>query len=85
MYLLGAAEGPVITGWISDFCARRAANAHDSEAISPWDKALGLHDAMYVIPLLGFILVGVLFAASRTVGRDHQNLQRWMASVANKS
>jgi MFS family permease len=82
MYLLGAAQGPVITGWISDFGARRAASARGSAVITPWDKALGLHDAMYVIPLLGLLLVGVLFAASRTVGRDHQKLERWMAEAS---
>jgi hypothetical protein len=34
-------------------------------------KAVGLHDAMYLIPILNTVLVVVLFAASRTVKRDY--------------
>jgi len=33
-------------------------------------RALGLHDAMYVIPLLSLGLAAVLYAGSRTIGRD---------------
>jgi MFS family permease len=40
--------------------------------------ATGLHDAMYVVPLLGSLLVLVLYAASRTVKGDHEKLQKWM-------
>lgn len=67
MYLLGAFLGPVVTGWLSDTLARRAA---DTGPIEEWHRAVGLHDAMYVIPALNVGLVAVLFAASRTVGRD---------------
>ncbi len=37
---------------------------------------------MYVIPALGALLTLVLFAASRTVGRDTERLQRWMRESA---
>ena len=67
MYLLGAVLGPVATGWLSDHFARRAAGADGAAAVSELHKAVGLHDAMYVIPLLNAALVVVLFAASRTV------------------
>jgi predicted MFS family arabinose efflux permease len=43
-------------------------------------KAVGLHEAMYIIPLLSIALVVVLFAASRTVTKDHRRLQEWMAA-----
>jgi len=33
-------------------------------------RAVGLHDAMYVIPALAFCCALVLFAASRTVAAD---------------
>jgi MFS family permease len=79
MYFLGAVLGPVATGWISDHLARRAATADGSEAITEWHKAAGLHDAMYIIPALGLVLVGVLLAAARTVQGDHEKLQRRMA------
>lgn len=75
MYLLGAGLGPIGTGLISDFFARRAAGSHP---MTEDFKAEGLHQAMYVIPLLGALLVLVLFAASRTVAKDRENLQRWL-------
>jgi hypothetical protein len=37
-------------------------------------KAVGLHDAMYLIPALGTVLALVLFIASRTVKGDYQRL-----------
>jgi MFS family permease len=71
MYFLGAVLGPVATGWVSDRCARRAAAADGSPAVTEWHKAVGLHDAMYLIPVLNAALVVVLFAASRTVKGDY--------------
>jgi MFS family permease len=70
MYCLGAVLGPVATGWTSDFFARRAAAADGSSTVTELHKALGLHGAMYLIPVLAAVLVVVLFAASRTVTRD---------------
>jgi MFS family permease len=70
MYCLGAVLGPVATGWTSDFFARRAAESDGSSDVTDLHKAVGLHDAMYLIPALGAVLVVVLFAASRTVARD---------------
>jgi hypothetical protein len=81
MYLLGAAVGPVATGWVSDYCARRAAG---SEPVTELHKALGLHDAMYVIPILDAALVVVLFAASRTVSGDFLRLQKRMQVGASE-
>jgi MFS family permease len=76
MYLLGAVLGPVGTGWVSDYLARQAAG---SEAVTELHKAVGLHQAMYLVPFLDMALVVVLFAASRTVQGDalrrHQRLQ----------
>ncbi len=72
MYLLGAALGPVGTGWLSDTFARRAADAAGSSVVLPEHGAIGLRDAMYIVPLLNVALVVVLFAASRTVRRDIQ-------------
>jgi hypothetical protein len=44
-------------------------------------KAMGLYHAMYLLPCLGILLVVVLFAASRTVGKDHDRMQKWMATA----
>jgi MFS family permease len=71
MYLLGAVLGPVATGWASDYFARAAAAADAASSPTEWHKAVGLHGAMYLIPILNTALVVVLFAASRTVKRDY--------------
>jgi predicted MFS family arabinose efflux permease len=76
MYLLGGALGPVATGWVSDYFARQAAAAGAGDAAA---RALGLHHALYLVPALGVVLVGVLFVASRTVTADHRRLQEWCA------
>jgi MFS family permease len=70
-YLLGAALGPVATGWISDYFARQAALADGAEKITAAHRAVGLHNAMYVVPALDAILVLILFAASLTVKKDY--------------
>jgi MFS family permease len=71
MYCLGAVFGPLATGWVSDYFARRAAQADGSSAVLEIHKAIGLHDAMYLVPILNAALVIVLFAASRTVTSDY--------------
>jgi MFS family permease len=72
MYFLGAVLGPVATGWVSDAFARRAAAADNSTVVTELHKAVGLHDAMYLIPVLNAVLVVVLFVAARTVTGDVQ-------------
>jgi MFS family permease len=81
MYFLGAVLGPVATGWASDYCARRAAAADGSAAVTEVHKAIGLHDAMYLIPLLNTALVVVLFAASRTVKADYLRCRKRMGDA----
>jgi MFS family permease len=84
MYLLGAVLGPVATGWLSDHLARRAADADGSAAVTELHKAVGLHDAMYLIPALNVALVVVLFAASQTVTADYQRRQRREEEAAGR-
>ena len=79
MYVLGASLGPLATGMTSDFFTRRAAAAagfaHASgRALEPF-RGAGLHAAMYAIPILSVALTAVLYAATRTVGRDMQRLE----------
>lgn len=77
MYLLGAAMGPYAMGALSDYYAGRAiAQGHAKD--DPLVRAYGLHDALYLVPILCFVLVLVMFAASRTVRRDYERLQEWM-------
>lgn len=86
MYALGASMGPVATGWLSDFLARRAATAAGMTvtgvaAIPEQFRALGLHQAMYTIPVLALILAAVLFAGASTVRQDIGDLQIWMGNI----
>ena len=85
MYLLGASLGPYGTGLLSDIFTTRAARAAGvieltQQALEPF-RAAGLRSAMYAIPILSVLLALVLFAASRTVKRDIENLQSWMRSI----
>jgi MFS family permease len=88
MYVLGASLGPVGTGFASDYFTAQAATAAGAgaltkEALEPF-RAEGLHSAMYIIPMLGALLALVLFAASRTVSKDMEKLQRWMRDSTAK-
>lgn len=46
-------------------------------ALEPF-RAEGLRVAMYAIPAPGALLTLALFAASRTVTKEAERLQRWM-------
>lgn len=81
MYFLGAVLGPLATGWLSDYFARRAAG---SATVTELHKALGLHDAMYLIPALDVALVLVLYAASRTVTGDYLLTRKRMEVAEDK-
>jgi predicted MFS family arabinose efflux permease len=70
MYLGGASFGPVITGNLSDRMARRAATAAGSTVVTEAAKAIGLRQAMFVIPAMAIGLALVLYAGSRTIEKD---------------
>jgi hypothetical protein len=72
MYVLGASLGPLATGMASDYFTRKAAAGAPLEPF----RGEGLHSAMYLVPLLSLILAGVLFAGSRTVGKDMDRMRR---------
>ncbi|MCZ2146153.1 MAG: MFS transporter [Bryobacterales bacterium] len=70
MYLLGGSFGPLLTGHISDWRARAAAEAAGSAVITEQFKAVGLRQAMLLIPALAVGLAFVLWAGSRTIVKD---------------
>jgi len=70
MYLCGASFGPLITGRLSDYLARNAAQAAGAVRIGEIYRAIGLHQAMYVIPAISVALAVVLYAGSRTIAAD---------------
>jgi hypothetical protein len=69
MYLGGASFGPVLTGRLSDRLALRAATAAGSPLTEAF-KAVGLHQAMLVIPALSLGLGLVLWAGAKTMAGD---------------
>jgi MFS family permease len=70
MYILGASMGPVGTGFLSDHFAVKAMTDAGATSMTEAFKAIGLHHAMYVIPVLALAAAAVLFAASRTMEND---------------
>jgi MFS family permease len=70
MYLLGASFGPLLTGKVSDMMARRAADAAGSAVITDAFKAVGLQQAMLMMPLLAVLLAVVLYAGAVTIVKD---------------
>ena len=79
MYLCGASFGPLLTGRVSDLMARRAADAAGSGVINEAARAIGLQQAMLLIPAFAVLLAFVLLMGSRTIGKD---LARREASAA---
>ncbi len=75
MYLCGASFGPLLTGRLSDLMARRAADAAGSAKITEAFKAIGLQQAMFVIPALSLLLAVVLYCGARTIVVDMRKRQ----------
>jgi MFS family permease len=69
-YVLGASFGPVLMGALSDHYARAAMLAAGASEMAIEFRALGLHTAMYVMPVLVLLCAGALFGASSTVAKD---------------
>ncbi len=63
-YLGGASWGPLATGRLSDFLAHRSGLGGEAA------RAIGLHNAMYVVPALAVVLAAVLWIAGRPSGRS---------------
>lgn len=72
VFYMFTALGLVLFGKLSD---SRSAVATAAGATPADARALGLHDALYSVPVLCIVLVFVLWMGSRTAGRDHQRLR----------
>jgi MFS family permease len=79
MYLVGALWGPAATGWLSDHFAVRAARLDGvyldpalplARALPEAYKAVGLHQALFVVPVLAALLAAILWLAARQLRRD---------------
>ena len=70
MYMCGASFGPLFTGKLSDVLAHRAAALAGSPSVTETFRAVGLQQAMLVIPVLCTALAFVLYMGSRTIIAD---------------
>lgn len=82
LYLLGGGLGPVVVGWLSDHFAQKAMLAEGAQVISEVHKAVGLHDAMLLIPISLLLTFGFLWVASSTFKKDAAKMQANMAQQA---
>jgi predicted MFS family arabinose efflux permease len=82
MYMCGASFGPVLTGKLSDWMAHRAAAAAGSARITEAFRAIGLQQAMFIIPVLSILLMLVLYCGSRTIAAD---MRKRMAQPATRT
>ena len=81
MYLLGGAFGPVVVGGLSDRLARSAQRAAGAPEMTEAFRAIGLHDAMYLIPVSLLVTSVFVFMASRSVAADAARMERDLAGV----
>ncbi|NWB94665.1 MFS transporter [Pseudomonas gingeri] len=82
LYLLGGGLGPVVVGLLSDHFAHAAMLAAGAEQMNEAFKAVGLHDAMYLIPGALLLTLAFLFQAARCFNKDAQRMREGMAADA---
>ncbi|MEA3167195.1 MAG: hypothetical protein QOI97_143, partial [Pseudomonas sp.] len=81
LYLLGGGMGPVVVGGLSDHFAHSAMYADGAAQMTEAYKAVGLHDAMYLIPVALFLTMLFLFQASRSFVRDAKRMKAGLGAV----
>lgn len=85
MYMCGASMGPLLTGALSDWRARHAAEVAGATAVTAAHRAVGLQEAMLVIPVLGALLAIVLYLGSRTISADIARREGVLAATAGSA
>ena len=70
MYMCGASFGALLTAKLSDVLAHRAAAVAGSATVTETFRAIGLQQAMLIIPVLCIALAFVLYMGSRTIIAD---------------
>lgn len=81
MYLLGGAFGPVVVGGLSDALARSAMAAAGATEMTDAFRAVGLHDAMFLIPVSLLLTAVFVFLASRSFAADARRMQGRLAAA----
>lgn len=80
MYLLGGAFGPVVVGGLSDALAGSAMAAAGATEMTDAFRAVGLHDAMFLIPVSLLLTAVFVFLASRSFAADARRMQGRLAA-----
>ncbi|VXC57688.1 Major facilitator superfamily MFS_1 [Pseudomonas sp. 8Z] len=70
LYLLGGGLGPLAVGWLSDHYAKAAMHAAGASEMTEAFKAVGLHDAMLLIPVALLLTLLALLQAARCFQAD---------------
>lgn len=81
LYLLGGGLGPLAVGWLSDHYAQAAMHAAGASEMSETFKAIGLHDAMLLIPLALLLTLLALLQASRCFQRDALSMREGLSQA----
>ena len=82
LYLLGGGLGPVVVGLLSDHYANAAMLAAGASEMTEAFKAVGLHDAMYLIPISLLLTMLLLLQASRGFQADAMKMRNGMGESA---
>src|SRR5580692_11291772 len=85
MYMCGASFGPRLTGKLSDVLAHRAAAMAGSASVTEAFRAVGLQQAMLIIPVLCIALAFVLYMGSRTIIADIAKREAVVHAVATEA
>ncbi|RRV25749.1 MFS transporter [Pseudomonas sp. o96-267] len=81
LYLLGGGLGPLAVGWLSDHYAQAAMHAAGASEMNEAFKAVGLHDAMILIPVALFLTLLALLQAARCFQRDALRMREGLAAA----
>lgn len=84
MYLLGGASGMVVVGGLSDYLANEAMIAAGASEMTEYFKAIGMHDAMYLIPLTFLMTAVFIHLSTRSFMKDHDKMLEEALGPQNK-
>src|SRR5690606_34318442 len=80
LYLLGGGLGPVVVGLLSDHYSQVAMLAAGAGEMNETFKAVGLHNAMYLVPAALTLTMLALFQAACCFVRDAANMRQGLAA-----
>ena len=81
LYLLGGGLGPLAVGMLSDHYSHAAMLAAGASEMNETFKAVGLHNAMYLIPVALMLTMVALLQASRCFVADAAKMQQGMTEA----